>query len=103
MTPVGLRCAHLDNPLGVAPGRVRFSWQLEDARRDSRQGGYHVQVFSNDPLRLSDETLCWDSGRVVSDDCADVPYGGSPLAPGGRYWWRVRVWDDAGAASPASP
>jgi alpha-L-rhamnosidase len=103
VTPVGLRCAHLDNPLGVAPGRVRFSWQLEDARHNSRQGGYHVQVFSNDRLFLSDVTTCWDSGRVASDDCADVPYGGSPLAAGGRYWWRVRVWDDAGAASPASP
>jgi len=99
VTPVGLRCAHLDNPLGVAPDRVRFSWQLDDTRRDSRQSGYHVQVFANDRLRLSQQTLCWDSGRVASDDCADVRYTGSALAQGGRYWWRARVWDDAGSAS----
>jgi alpha-L-rhamnosidase len=102
VTPVGLRCAHLDNPLGVAPDRVRFSWRLEDSGRDTRQDGYHVQVFPNDRLRLSEETVCWDSGRIASVDSADVPYGGSPLARGGRYWWRVRVWDGAGVASPWS-
>ena len=102
MTPVGLRCAHLDNPLGVAPDRVRFSWQLDDTRRDSRQGGYHLQVFRDDRLRRSEDALCWDSGQVASDDSADVPYAGSPLAAGGRYWWRVRVRDAAGVASPWS-
>ena len=31
MTPVSLRCAHLDNSLGIAPDRVRFSWQAGGA------------------------------------------------------------------------
>ena len=30
---------------------------------------------------------------------ADVAYGGSPLAAGGRYRWKVRVWDEAGLVS----
>jgi alpha-L-rhamnosidase len=99
VTPVRLRCAHLDNPLGVALDRVRFSWRLDDTRRDCRQGGYQVQVFPSDRPRRPEDTPCWDSGRVASGDSADVPYAGSPLAPGGRYWWRARVWDAAGAAS----
>jgi alpha-L-rhamnosidase len=99
VTPVRLRCAHLDNPLGVALDRVRFSWQLADTARDCAQRGYHIQVFPNERLRLSSETSCWDSGRVPSGDSCDVPYEGSALAPGGRYWWRVRAWDGDGAAS----
>jgi hypothetical protein len=33
LRPAGLRCAHLENPLGVAPDRVRLSWRLEGAGR----------------------------------------------------------------------
>ena len=102
MTPVGLRCAHLDNPLGVAPDRVRFSWQLDDTRSDCRQVGYQVQVFPDELSRPPQEVPCWDSGRVASDDSADIPYAGSALTRGGRYRWRARVWDEAGAGSPWS-
>ena len=99
MTPVGLRCAHLDNPLGVAPDRARFSWQLEDTGHDCSQHGFHIQVFPNERSRLSEDTPCWDSGQVPAAECSDVPYAGAPLLRGGRYWWRVRVWDAAGAVS----
>ncbi len=30
---------------------------------------------------------------------ADIAYAGPPLAAGGRYSWKVRVWDEAGLAS----
>ena len=36
----------------------------------------------------------WDSGRVASSRPGDIPYQGPPLARGGRYSWRVRVWDE---------
>jgi alpha-L-rhamnosidase len=48
VTPVRLRCAHLVNPLGIAPDRVRFSWQLQAAGRNRSQSGFHVQVFPNE-------------------------------------------------------
>ena len=44
----------------------------------------------------------WDSGQVASADSTDVRYEGRPLGPGGRYSWRVRVWDEDGQASPWS-
>ncbi len=96
--PVRLRCAHLDNPLGVAPGRVRFGWQLPDTGGDCAQTAFQIQVFPNESLRLSSGTPSWDSGRVASGECLDIPYAGVALTPGGRYWWRVRVWDGASDA-----
>ena len=86
MIPARLRCAHLDNPLGVAPDRVRFSWESR-----CPQAAFQIQVFRNERLRLSPDTVTWDSGEVPGGDPCDVPYAGPPLRRGGRYWWRVRV------------
>jgi alpha-L-rhamnosidase len=103
LTPAALRCAHLVDPLGVAPDRVRFSWQFAETDGDCRQSGYQVQVFRNGAWRLSDQTLVWDSGHVQSGDCTDLGYGGPVLEPGGRYGWQVRVWDGHGRAGDWSP
>jgi alpha-L-rhamnosidase len=94
--PVGLRCAHLANPLGVAPDRIRFSWLLTGT---SLQQSYQLQVIPNGRMFHPDATPVWDSGPTPSADSADVPYAGPPVAPGGRYAWRVRVWDPAGTVS----
>jgi len=96
VTPVSLRCAHLDNPLGIAPDRVRFSWQLAGG---GLQQAYQLQVIQNGRVFHPAPTPVWDSGLTHSADCADVPYGGPPLTSGGRYAWRVRVWDPAGTES----
>lgn len=44
----------------------------------------------------------WDSGRVESAGATDVAYAGGPLPAGKSFWWRVRIWDEAGAPSPFS-
>ncbi len=96
LPPVGLRCAHLDNPLGIAPDRVRFGWLLAG---DSLQQAYQIQVTPNGSGSHPDASPVWDSGRTESGESADVPYAGSPLAPAGRYQWRVRIWDTTGTES----
>jgi alpha-L-rhamnosidase len=108
MTPSGLRCAHRIDPLGVAPGSVRFSWLLKATGHGRRQLAYQVQVTAGRPgqdpaSRPADAARpCWDSGRVESSSSLDVGYAGLPLEHGGSYAWRVRVWDETGSASPWS-
>ena len=97
LTPAGLRCAHKVNPLGVAPDQVRLSWVLEGSGTGRAQRAYQVQV-APDEARRGDE-LDWDSGRVESSASADIVYAGLPLTAGGRYRWKVRVWDEAGLVS----
>jgi len=98
LTPAGLRCAelrcaHLLDPLGVAPDRVRLSWRLEGTGTGRAQYAYQVLVTDDT------DAVAWDSGRVESGAAADVAYGGPPLTAGGRYRWKVRVWDEAGTVS----
>jgi len=94
LSPTGLRCAHLVNPLAVAPDRVQLSW-LPGGRQD----GYQVQVFHNERWFPAPETLHWDTGLVGSVYSADIPYDGPALARGGRYTWRVRIRDSTGSIS----
>ena len=49
LLPAGLRCAHLVNPLGVAPDRVRLSWQLQGSGPDRAQTAYQLVVTAADP------------------------------------------------------
>ena len=77
----------------MAPDRIRFSWRLEGPGRTARETAYQVLVTQGG------EPAGWDSGRVASACSADIAYRGDPLARGGRYSWRVRVWDEDQAVS----
>ena len=99
LTPAGLRCAHKVNPIGVAPDRVRLSWVLEGAGTGRAQRAYQVLVTPDDCRPNSGDDPYWDSGRIESSASADIVYAGLPLAAGGRYRWKVRVWDEAGLVS----
>jgi alpha-L-rhamnosidase len=94
LTPAGLRCAHLVNPLGVAPDRVRLGWVLEGTGTGRAQRAYQILLAQDD----TGEDMTWDSGRVESSCSTDIAYPGS-LVPGGRYMWKVRVWDESGLVS----
>ena len=66
-TPVGLRCEHLEAPLGIDAPAPRLGWRLDDSRSGALQRAYRV---------------------VVGRDSA-----GPQLDPFTRYYWAVTVWD----------
>ena len=47
-------------------------------------------------------TLCWDSGKIMSDNSIGVSYAGIPLKASTRYIWDVKVWDRKGKTSTSS-
>ncbi|WP_041730013.1 alpha-L-rhamnosidase [Conexibacter woesei] len=60
-----------------------------------RRGGAHR-------LPAGGRDLLWDSGRVAAAETLAVEWGGAPLAPCVRVFWRVLVWDRDGRVGPPS-
>ncbi len=96
-----LRCEYLVDPLGIDTAQPRLSWKV-NARRGARgqgQTAYQVLVASS-PEKLAPATAdLWDSGKVQSDASIHVVYGGKALESRTACWWKVRLWDENGAAT----
>src|ERR1039457_4664861 len=100
--PVSLQCDSLVEPLGIDNQKPLLSWQLQDARWGAVQTAYQIQIASKPDLLASGKADVWDSGRVLSGQSVNVPYGGGPLAPQKRYYWLVKAWDMKGHLYPPS-
>lgn len=97
--PANLRCEFLAHPLGIDSPRPRLSWELRDTRRGAAQTAYEIQVAADGPALDRGDQLIWSSGKVDSAQTAHVEYAGPELQSGRSYAWRVRAWDQSGAAS----
>lgn len=87
------------NPIGLDILQPRFSWQLQSGRRNVLQTAYEIRVAADVPSLAKQDNLVWRSGKVASDSSVFIVYKGKTLEPGHKYFWQVRVWDNAGKAS----
>ncbi len=94
-----LQCEYLDNPLGIDTPQPRLSWVLTSNARGTKQAAYQILVASSEAALRHDQADWWDSGKVLSDETAQILYAGQPLPSRARAFWRVRVWDQAGRVS----
>lgn len=98
-----LTCEYRRNPLGVEAAAPRLSWQLVSDRRGVRQTAYQILVADRPETLNRNQGNVWDSGKRVGNQSIQVPYAGSTLLPAAVYYWKVRVWDEAGRVSDWSP
>ena len=98
-TVTALRTEYKENPIGIDARVPRLSWQMSAGRRGVSQSAYQVRVALGERDLRRGKPLVWDSGQVTSDAATHVPYRGPAPRSGQRYYWQVRVWDDAGVAS----
>jgi alpha-L-rhamnosidase len=99
----GMQCNNKENPLGINPDRVTFSWQMESDQRGEIQTAYQLLLASTLEKLTSGEADVWDSGKVISRQSLQLPCRHNALASGQRYFWKVRVWDKEGIVSSWSP
>ncbi len=99
---VALRTEYKENPLGIDIRKPRLSWQIQSDRRGMLQTACQIQIARNERDLRAGRNQQWDSGKVNSEESTQRAYAGPPLQAGQRYYWRVRVWDDRGEASPWS-
>ena len=103
LRPTDLRCEYHTDPAGIDETAPRLSWKLETSdptRRGQSQSAYQI-VAASSPDTLDAADL-WDSGKIASDATNQIVYAGKPVTSRQRVWWRVRAWDERGAASPWS-
>jgi alpha-L-rhamnosidase len=96
------RCEYLSNPAGIDAASPRLSWIITSTQRGGKQTAYQILVATSEAALRAGQGDLWDSGKVASDQTAQVLYAGKPLASGQRAWWTVRVWDAAGRPSESS-
>lgn len=94
-----LRCEALIDPIGIDEPAPRLSWAIESARPGWRQSAWEILVSTDRQRLLAGEGDLWNSGRIAGADSIEIEYRGHALAAHQRVWWRVRVWDETGAAS----
>jgi hypothetical protein len=99
LTPYSLECEARHNPVGVDSARPRLSWKLKAEGRGENQSAYRILVATTAEKLAAGRADLWDSGRVASTRTAWISYGGKPLVSFQRAWWKVEVWNAAGAAS----
>jgi len=99
---VSLHCDYRESPLGVDSESPSLGWIIESSRRGVIQSAYRILVASSlENLDTGNGDL-WDSGKVISGESVNVTYAGKALESRTRCYWKVRIWDDMGEASPWS-
>lgn len=86
--PARMQVNSRDEPLGTETAPA-FSWVPPVAR----QTAYEIQVGTG-PGKAD----VWRSGKVAGSNSTEVAYGGGALGSEQAYFWRVRAWDEKGAA-----
>ncbi|PWT96600.1 MAG: alpha-L-rhamnosidase, partial [Bacteroidetes bacterium] len=85
----GLLTENRINPVGLDADHPRFTWQIVADRKNLHQTAYEIAVNETGVKKS-----VWGSGKVMSDQSVQVPYGGPKLQPGKKYSWQVKVWDN---------
>jgi alpha-L-rhamnosidase len=101
LRPVALRCEYLVNPCGIDSPQPRLQWVLESkpGERGKKQTAYQILVAGGESTLRTGKGELWDSGKINSNQSAQVPYDGKSLSSRLLCWWKVRVWDEQGKPS----
>lgn len=94
-----LICENSRNPIGLDALQPELSWQLVSDKRNVMQTAYEIRVGNNEAEVEKSKNLIWSSGKIASNQSVHVPYNGKSLQSNKKYFWQVRVWDNAGKVS----
>jgi alpha-L-rhamnosidase len=97
-TPFNLRTCDKVKPAGTEQNPF-FGWYNSNSKDNEIQTAYQLIVASTPELLASGKGDVWDSGKIMSRMQNYIDFGGSPLSPATRYYWKVRIWDKEGNTS----
>jgi len=92
MNVTELKCEYAFNPIGLDIPRPQFSWKIVSEKRGIIQTTYQLIVKTSQEL-VNQDSIIWDSGKVISQKSAGIVYNGPELESRKRYFWQVKIWD----------
>lgn len=92
-SPSDLKVNYNTCPLGI-DSKVFFSWEIKNYNRNVFQSAWQILVSTDENSLGQDKGKIWDSGKVTSAETFQIPFAGSELTSGTRYYWKVRIWDN---------
>ena len=92
-----LRCCNLLNPEGIES--PSFSWKIKTAEQGIAQTAWEIQIASSEKLLAGGKAEVWKSGKQLSDAQFNIVPDNITLEETGKYFWRVRVWNNSGNVS----
>ena len=94
-----ITCEQQVEPLGIESRSPRFSWKVTSQKRTYRQSAYRILVADSEEVLAVGEATIWDSGKLFSSNSVLIPFQGKELHSATRYYWKVKVWNEAGEES----
>lgn len=94
-----LRCAYLQNPIGVDQTMPKLHWKLTSKQRSVMQTAYQILVSDDSLALLQHQGNTWKSGWITSSQSIQVAYAGKPLVSAKKYYWKIQVKDNKGNTS----
>ena len=94
-----LTVEYLQNPIGIDRTEPLLSWQQSSEENGKYQSAYQVLVATSPELLTEEAADVWNSTKVNSRENLNIRYYGNALKSGQRYYWKVRIWDEANEAS----
>ncbi|TDO19303.1 family 78 glycoside hydrolase catalytic domain [Pedobacter duraquae] len=79
-----------------------FSWEQNKSGQSLKQTAYQLLVSDNLMQLNKDIGTIWNSGKISSSNSSAVLFKGAALAPGKKYYWKVRIWNGQSVASAYS-
>ena len=99
LQPIKLTCEYVENPINIDIPKPRFSWTLTSTERNALQTAYEIIVSKDRSDIEKGKAAEWSSGKIISSENIHIEYGGVTVTSFTKYYWRVKVYDQNGAAS----
>ena len=87
------------NPSTIESIQPLFSWIVDAEGYNKSQSAYHILVATSEENLNENDADVWNSEKVISGKSTFVKYQGKPLKALQNYFWKVKIWDEKGAAS----
>lgn len=100
--PSGLMVNLRRFPWGIEADSISFFWIMAGEQECDRQTHYQIIISSKRELALTGTGDVWDSGKTEGQSSVSVPYTGKALPENTGFFWRVRLWNQAGSVGPFS-